>query len=528
MGDRPPDYTVFVTPWAGLAEQELACASRTKAQSLVEVIDQELSWLEPRLDQLEELLDPSTRSNKHYRRSKKWLPARVSLRAERRRLSRQPPALAYGHGAQWGQAPPEVQGSLQRARTVLIVGATKPSGPAAEMAASAQELIRVTPAEGAPRQAFWRSEGRYRPAENSLADWLAMSSEQDRSRIDVFVLGYDVGLTDLALLRHRLPHRAHIVTEHGSLAAAWLAIQWDGERVSLPEGAIWRAPGPLFREPSRLMCLPERNWPKISVVTVSHNQREFLEECVRSIVEQNYPNLEYIVIDACSTDGSVDLLRHYRDCIDQLVIEPDNGQSDGLCKGFSRATGDLLTWINSDDALAPNALRRVALAFMDHGAGIVAGTCERIGERPGEFLGRHYSAFATEQLLPFSIDAPIRWADSWERGDFFFQPELFFSRDIWRRSGAGLKHHLHWAMDWDLWLRMAAAGANIVRIPDVLGVSRVQAQQKTTSAELYLPQVAGILREHQYVYARLAAEWDFLVEQAERRASDDVERHFHV
>ena len=105
-------------------------------------------------------------------------------------------------------------------------------------------------------------------------------------------------------------------------------------------------------------------------------------------------------------------------------------------------------------------------------------------------------------MIQFGLAGPLDWRDCWEKGDYFFQPEVFFNRGIWERSGAYLKQHLYWAMDWDLWLRFAMAGARIVRIPDPLGVSRVHVAQKTTSQEMYLWQIKTILEEYDDVLAR--------------------------
>jgi glycosyltransferase involved in cell wall biosynthesis len=244
-------------------------------------------------------------------------------------------------------------------------------------------------------------------------------------------------------------------------------------------------------------------WPRISVVTISYNQRQYLQQCLDSVLGQGYPNLEYIVIDANSTDGSVDILRRHESQFAHLVIEPDEGQSEGLNKGFNLATGDILTWVNSDDMLAPLVLKRAALAFAKSGADLVAGTCSRVADVDARPLFRHYSALPTDRPLAFDLSGPLDWCDGWEKGDYFFQPEVFFTRDIWERAGGYLKPHLYWAMDWDLWLRCALAGASVIRIPDVLGISREHEAQKTKSDEMYLWQVTNILREYDDLLARL-------------------------
>src|SRR4051794_29425295 len=105
------------------------------------------------------------------------------------------------------------------------------------------------------------------------------------------------------------------------------------------------------------------NYPKISVITPSFNQAPFLEETILSIINQDYPNLEYIVIDGGSTDKSVDIIRKYEEKITFWVSEKDNGQSEAINKGFEKATGDIVCWINSDDILLPHALIKVANFF---------------------------------------------------------------------------------------------------------------------------------------------------------------------
>ena len=121
-------------------------------------------------------------------------------------------------------------------------------------------------------------------------------------------------------------------------------------------------------------------------------------------------------------------------------------------------------------------------------------------------LYKHHAALPALRREPFALEGPLDWCTAWEKGDYFFQPEVFFTRAIWERAGGYLKPHLFWAMDWDLWLRCALAGATIVRIPDILGVSREHAAQKTTSEEMYLWQIVGILHEYDDVLAAVQAE----------------------
>jgi GT2 family glycosyltransferase len=362
----------------------------------------------------------------------------------------------------------------------------------------------VMPGDG---EAVLVPSGRKRPGSNSFGAWQAAQDETDRAEIGSIVLGRQAGRDDVELLRHRVYAHQRVFVEAGSAALTWLLSAWGGVANRHGNVFVLSEPADHFREPSgRVRLAPHVEWPRITVVTVSYNQCRYLEQCLLSVLDQDYPNLEYIVVDAGSSDGSVELLRRYEHRFAKLIVESDQGQSDGLNKGFRFATGDILTWVNSDDMLAPLSLKRAAMVMCATGADLIAGTCKRIEGEGGRVLYRHHAALQTSRMEPFALHGPLDWCNGWEKADYFFQPEVFFTRSIWNRAGGYLKLQLFWAMDWDFWLRCALAGANIVRIPDTLGISRVHAEQKTTSAEMYLWQIVGILRDYDDLLAAVATE----------------------
>src|SRR5262245_40759296 len=121
-------------------------------------------------------------------------------------------------------------------------------------------------------------------------------------------------------------------------------------------------------------------WPRVTVVTPSFNQGAFIEETIRSVLLQDYPNLEYLVVDGGSTDSTLEVIKTYEPWIDYWVSERDRGQTHAINKGFSRATGEILAWLNSDDTYEPHAIRTVVRHMMATGAVVTYGNCNLIDE----------------------------------------------------------------------------------------------------------------------------------------------------
>lgn len=208
-------------------------------------------------------------------------------------------------------------------------------------------------------------------------------------------------------------------------------------------------------------------WPLISIVTPSYNQGEFLEETIRSVLLQNYPRLEYIVMDGGSSDESVDILKKYDKWLSYWVSEKDGGQSNAINSGFRIASGRVVNWLNSDDYLEPGALRAVAIASASAGDSVAwVGAC-RIVDREGKKL--FTASPVVNDASGFANWGEPGQSDS-SRG-WVGQPSCFFDRDSFVSLG-GLDKSLYFTMDVDLWIRLARKGQFSV-IDEVISSARV-------------------------------------------------------
>ena len=207
-------------------------------------------------------------------------------------------------------------------------------------------------------------------------------------------------------------------------------------------------------------------YPVISIVTPSFNQAEFVERTVKSVLNQKYPKLEYIIQDGGSADGTRDLLEQYKTSFSRFESSKDNGQANALNIAFKYATGEIMAYLNSDDLLLPGAIHYVADFFSKHpDVDVVYGHRVLIDENDRE-IGRW--------VLPPHDDEILSWAD------YVPQETLFWRRSIWDKVGGYIDESFKFAMDWDLILRFREAGANFARLPRFLGAFRIHNLQKTS------------------------------------------------
>lgn len=225
--------------------------------------------------------------------------------------------------------------------------------------------------------------------------------------------------------------------------------------------------------------------PKITVVTPSFNQGQFIEHTILSILEQRYPHLEYIVMDGGSTDGTVDILRKYERHLNFWSSQPDKGQADAINKGFARASGDILAWLNSDDVYEKGVLRQVADLFEQlPDVDVLSGRCRLwYGDSRDLLVG----ASPLRSLGDF-----LKIDSNWRRKILLVQPEVFFRRKAFNSVG-GLRSELHYCFDQCLWMDMAKSGCTFASVDRHWANLRMHEGQKTqdlTAAHAELSRVA--------------------------------------
>ncbi|MEA2007831.1 MAG: glycosyltransferase family 2 protein, partial [Chloroflexota bacterium] len=181
--------------------------------------------------------------------------------------------------------------------------------------------------------------------------------------------------------------------------------------------------------------------PLVSIITPSYNQAHFLEATIRSVIAQDYPRVEHIIVDGGSTDGSLEVIERYESQLAAWVSEPDEGQTDAINKGFAMAQGEILAWLNSDDVYQPNAVSEAVEFLQKHPeVGMVYGDTNFIDEE-GQTLGKFNAQQTSYQRL--------------RRGGVYIpQPAAFWRASLWEAVGP-LDPSFYFAMDYDLWVRFA-------------------------------------------------------------------------
>jgi glycosyltransferase involved in cell wall biosynthesis len=254
--------------------------------------------------------------------------------------------------------------------------------------------------------------------------------------------------------------------------------------------------------------------PLVSIITPTLNQGRFIEETIRSVLEQDYPEIEYIVVDGGSSDGTLGILHKYSSKL-RWISEPDRGQSDAINKGWNLASGEVLSWLNSDDLLNPGTVRSIVEIFeQDENVGMVYGDAEKI-DRFGKILEIHRAG----------DNKPFMW--SWLGVSIPFnipQPSAFIKAKLLKEVGC-LDINLHYAMDYDLFLRIASV-AQIAYLPRPLAKMRIYFGTKSSrNTDQNWREKISVLKRHQklwftsqlwrrYLRYRL---WSFVPEKYQRK-----------
>ena len=204
------------------------------------------------------------------------------------------------------------------------------------------------------------------------------------------------------------------------------------------------------------------NLPLVSIITPSYNQAAFLEQTIQSVLDQGYPNLEYIIVDGASGDGSQKIIKKYEDKLAWWVSEPDHGQAEAINKGMAHANGTITAWLNSDDYYLPGAIAAAVAALnAAPGTGLVYGEVLAVDGAGQKINTLRYKDWNLQDLMRFNIIG---------------QPAVFFRKEIFDRAGR-LDTHYHCMLDHQLWLRIAEL-APIHYVPELWAAARFHAAAK--------------------------------------------------
>ena len=226
------------------------------------------------------------------------------------------------------------------------------------------------------------------------------------------------------------------------------------------------------------------HYPRISIVTPSFNQGQFLEQTILSVLGQNYPNLEYIIIDGGSSDNSVEIIKKYENQIKFWVSEKDNGQCQAINKGFKIASGDILGWLNSDDMYFPGIFNKLIEQIDIEKTGIYYGECIHF-KLENEIL-KSTGSHVTKNFR--NGDLTIN--------DFIIQPSSFWTSMTWMKVG-NLNENMHYAFDWEWFIRALQLGVTFNPINSPLSIYRIhEAHKSGTGGSMRQQEISEIYNEY--------------------------------
>lgn len=224
------------------------------------------------------------------------------------------------------------------------------------------------------------------------------------------------------------------------------------------------------------------HYPKITIVTPVYNQVRYLEKTIRSILNQGYPNLEYIIIDGGSTDGTVDIIKKYQSQLAYWVSEPDKGMYDAIQKGFEHSTGEIMCWLNSDDIFFDKCLFVIADVFENH-------------HEVGWFTAKSASIDTEDRILGISDIKDLRFCkyDFYlNRGFWVPQASTIWRRSLWQKIGGSLDTSLRLAGDFDLWVKFINM-APLYVVDSLIGTYRIREGQLSQMMDKYMQEVSSSL-----------------------------------
>jgi len=244
--------------------------------------------------------------------------------------------------------------------------------------------------------------------------------------------------------------------------------------------------------------------PKVSIVTPSYNQGKFIEKTIRSVICQDYSNLEYIIVDALSKDDTIKIIEKYDKYIDKIIIEKDKGQADALNKGFRIASGEIIAYLNADDCYAnKQVISKVVTYFNQYpDVDVIYGQRNSIDENGCFLYCFPYRPFSKENIYI---------------SDYIPQECTFWRKNIFEKSGSFIDDSFHFAMDYELWLRFLKDNANFLSVSDIFGLFRYYDAQKSNSQwhTVGLPEIAKL---HDIYLGRYIPEEEMI---------DDYHKHFY-